>query len=101
MAKKVIWSELALNDLESILSYWIVRNKSIKYSKKLNERILKAVAFIGANPKAGRLSDYGSIRLKLEVNYNIVYEELDDRVLIHAIWDVRQNPIKLKNRLEK
>lgn len=54
MDKKVIWSELALIDLESILSYWILRINSISYSEKLNERILKAVAFIGANPKIGR-----------------------------------------------
>ena len=37
MAKQVIWSILAHNDRLEILDYWIKRNKSNSYSKKLNQ----------------------------------------------------------------
>ncbi len=57
MAKKIIWSKLALQDKFEILDYWEERNKSKTYSIKLNRifnanvKIVCDFPMIGRNPK--------------------------------------------------
>ena len=36
MVKQIIWSRLAHNDRLNILNYWIKRNRSTIYIKRLN-----------------------------------------------------------------
>lgn len=54
MAKyKIVWSIEARLDLIDILEYYIERNKSAAYSKKLNSRINNSIKLISRNPMIG------------------------------------------------
>ena len=56
MAKKIIWSKTAKTSKKDILLYWNERNKSKRFSKKLNTLIHDAVKFIGDFPASGKLT---------------------------------------------
>jgi plasmid stabilization system protein ParE len=64
MVKQVIWSRLAHNDRFAILDYWVKRNKSNTYSKKLNQIFEDSVDLIGKYPKLGKQTEIKGIRVK-------------------------------------
>lgn len=101
MAKAVIWSDLALRDLQQILEYWNTRNRSTEYSTKLKGRVFECIESIREFPKSGRMTNHEGIRMKLLGDYYIVYEEEELEVIIHAIWDTRQDPLTLERRINK
>jgi addiction module RelE/StbE family toxin len=95
MAKQVIWSLRAQDDRKKILAYWIDRNKSNQYSKKLNQLFKEAVKLIKTYPQIGKRTDDLTARIKIVRDYLIVYEETETQIHILTIWDSRQNPEKL------
>jgi plasmid stabilization system protein ParE len=80
MVRKIVWSERAAFDRKEILDYWINRNKSKTFSKKLNKQIKNAILLISEFPDLGIPTDMPNIRL---------------RIWILTIWDGRRNPQKL------
>lgn len=97
MAKrKLIWSQNAKIKLFEILDYFNDRNKSNNYSKKLYQKISKGVSILIKYPESGTKSDFESIRGLIIDNYILFYEFTDEFIIIHTIWDARQNPDKLK-----
>ncbi len=100
MAKQVVWSELAIENVQQIFNYWDNRNKSNEYSLKLNKHIEEAVSIISEHPTIGKLSGIRNIRFGILNVYLIVYEEYENEILIITIWDNRQDPKKLKNNLK-
>ncbi|WP_026632398.1 type II toxin-antitoxin system RelE/ParE family toxin [Dyadobacter alkalitolerans] len=95
MAKQVIWSVRALNDRKEILGYWIERNKSNSYSKKLNFLFKEAVKLIAKHPKIGKLTDEENVRIKIIRNYFIIYEETETHIHILTLWSSHQDPESL------
>ncbi len=70
MAKrKVTWSFTARNDRKEILQYWRSRNKSVRYSKKLNTLFKDAAHQIINFPEAAPLSDFEGVRVKPVKDY--------------------------------
>jgi len=57
---------------------------------------LKQFSYIQKN---GKPTSKLTIRVKIVKNYFIVYQEIQDNIRIIAIWDCRQNPIKLEDKL--
>ena len=100
MAKKIVWSSKAQNDRKEILLYWKERNKSISYSRKLNKLFNDAALSISKFPNIGKPSGYQNTRIKIVRDYLLVYKEYDSNISIIAIWDGRQNPIKLVKILQ-
>lgn len=97
MAKrKVIWSLQAKNNRIQILEYWIEHNKSKEYSKKLNILFEEAAEFISEFPEIGKLTEDKFARIKIVRDYWIVYDTCENKISILAIFDSRQNPVKLK-----
>lgn len=96
MAKTIIWTLRAQSDRKNILNYWIQRNRSSAYSKKLNQLFKEAVRVISLYPKIGKPTDDSLARVKVARDYLIFYEESEDAVLVLTIWDNRQNPDNLK-----
>lgn len=93
MAKyKIEWSTSARIDLLDILDFYIKRNKSASYSKKLNADINKSVALISNNPFIGTETNYNTVRAFITGDYQIIYEIFDQLLLIIMIWDCRRNP---------
>jgi len=93
MAKyKIEWSIEARLDLIDILEFYINRNSSNSYSKKLNSKINRSLKLITNNPLIGLKSQIESVRALITVDYQIVYEISDNIILIVMIWDCRRDP---------
>ena len=93
MAKyKVEWSIEARLDLIDILEYYIKRNKSAQYSKKLNSKINRSIKVITKNPLIGLQSQIESVRALITGDYQIIYEIFDDLIMVIMIWDCRRDP---------
>lgn len=109
MAKyKISWSVEAEIDLTEILEFYIQRNKTVSYSKKLYSKIKQDISTISKNPKLGIRTDYDTVRVLITGDYQIIYEIMETNIVISMLWDCRRNPedkkigkrIKNKNKSE-
>ena len=96
MAQRVIWSPSAERDLHKILEYWINRNKSITYSKKLLARFIGYSKLLKLKNNIGKRTDLPNVRQAIVGDYSIFYEISKTHINILRIWDNRQNPISFK-----
>ncbi|MEO5571722.1 MAG: type II toxin-antitoxin system RelE/ParE family toxin [Bacteroidia bacterium] len=81
------------------MKYWINRNKSKAYSIKLNTLFKLAIKLIAEHPKIGKLTEFPNVRAKIVRDYYIFYQETDQEIHVLTVWDTRQNPEKLKERM--
>ncbi|MDH0660299.1 type II toxin-antitoxin system RelE/ParE family toxin [Empedobacter falsenii] len=92
MAKrKIIWTKTANLERKEILEYWILRNKSKRFSIKLNYLILQTLEVLRENPTIGRRTNIDNVRVKLIREYLLLYEFTDAKLIILSIWDARRN----------
>ena len=101
MAKRIIWSIRARDDNQKILKYWLKRNKSNVYPRKLNKLFIEAIKLLAKNPIPRRLTDINDVYVKIIRDYKIFFKEDDKSIYIITIWDARQDPNNLKDILEK
>ncbi len=94
--RKIIWSNDARLDLLDILDFYIKRNGSAVYSKKLNLKFQKSIQLISKNPFIGTQTDFEMVRALIKDDYQIIYEIFDQLILIIMIWDCRRNPMDKK-----
>jgi plasmid stabilization system protein ParE len=93
MAKrKIVWSNRAKKRLYGILEFYIERNKSKSYSIKLYKLLNKEVKLLIKYPDLGLKTSEESVRGLIIDTYIIYYEITDDKIIIHTIWDCRQDP---------
>jgi len=93
MAKyKIEWSIEARLDLIDILEFYIIRNKSALYSKKLNSKINRSIKLITKNHLIGLQSQIDTVGALITGDYQIIYEIFDKAILIIMIWDCRRDP---------
>ena len=93
MAKyKIEWSIEARSDLLDILEFYYQRNGNANYSRKLNSKINKSIKLITRNPFLGKQTDISSVRAVVTGDYQIIYEVLEQTLLIAMVWDCRRNP---------
>ena len=92
MAKrKIIWTKTANLERKEILEYWILRNKSKRFSIKLNYLILQTLEVLRENPTIGRRTNIDNVRVKLIREYLLMYEFTDSELIVLSIWDTRRN----------
>jgi len=96
MAKRIIWTHASEIQLQVILDFFIERNKSKIYSLKLYRKIHFEVNKLIKFPEMGKPTDFVGIRALIIVDYIVFYEELIDDIIIHKVWDSRQDERKLK-----
>ena len=101
MVKQVIWSRLAHNDRLNILDYWTKRNKSVSYSKRLNQIFENTADLTSKYPKIGKQTEILNIRIKIIKDYLFTYRETDNYIEILTIWDSRQDPEKFERIIKK
>ena len=93
MAKrKIVWSSEASKDLNNILNFYLERNGTSAYSLKLKAIFNNNLLLIAKNPLMGVQTDYDSVRAFISGDYQIIYEILDQIILVVMIWDCRRNP---------
>ncbi len=99
MVRKIIWSANAKADKIEILDYWIKRNKSNTYSKKLNLLFKEAINLVAKNPTLGHVTIKENVRVKIVKQFLIIYEITEDSIHIHFLFDIRRNPEEFIKRL--
>ena len=91
MARQVIWTITAHKERREILDYWIKRNKSKVYSRKLNKLITSALQDISKNPLIGRKTEIQNVRVKIIREYLIFYEISPTIIYVLSVWDGRRD----------
>jgi toxin YoeB len=93
MAKrKIVWSDRAKKRLYGILEFYIERNKSKSYSIKLFKLLHKEVKLLLKYPDLGLKTSEESVRGLIIDTFIVYYEVTEDKIIIHTIWDCRQDP---------
>jgi plasmid stabilization system protein ParE len=100
MGKPVIWSSVSEQDLREIKTFYDERNQSDLYSNKLLSLFEKGGNLLSAFPNLGRQTDQGHIRFIVIKDYLLFYTNEQDRIVIHTVWDSRQDPEQLSSLLE-
>ncbi len=101
MAKRnVIWTRTADIQFVGILEYWLKRNKSNTYSKKLVKLVSERTKQIAENPFIYKSTDFKDTRVASLGNFSIYYKYIDEQIIISAFWDNRQDPKKLLKVLQ-
>ncbi len=101
MAKRnVVWTRTADLQFVGILEYWVKRNKSTNYSKKLLKLVTERTLQISENPYIFKATDFNDVRVASLKHFNIYYKVTDKQIIIMAFWDNRQNPKKLLKILQ-
>lgn len=101
MAKRnVIWTKTADLQFIGILEYWVNRNKSATYSKKLLDLVSKKTNQISKRPFIYKSTEFKGVRVAPMGNFSIYYKADELQIIIVAFWDNRQDPKELFNALK-
>ncbi|AVF48197.1 type II toxin-antitoxin system RelE/ParE family toxin [Elizabethkingia anophelis] len=95
-ARKIIWMQKANIERRDILEYWIDRNKSKKFSIKLNKLIVGTIKQIAENPGIGRKTNLENIRVKIIRDYLLFYEFDESYLKVLTLWDGRRDENSLQ-----
>ncbi|MBW7870964.1 MAG: type II toxin-antitoxin system RelE/ParE family toxin [Flavobacteriia bacterium] len=91
----VIWTKTADLQFVGILEYWVKRNKSNTFSKKLVKLVSERTKQIAETPLIYKATDFPDTRVASLGNFSIYYKISDKNIIITAFWDNRQDPKKL------
>jgi plasmid stabilization system protein ParE len=90
--RKVVWTHRANIKLFAILNYYAERNQSSTYSRKLYKKFRKELSLLIKQPDIGIKTDIEDIRGLIVDNYILFYEVTSEMIVVHTVWDCRQNP---------
>ena len=97
MAKrKIVWSHRARIKLLMILEFYTERNKSKTYSKKLYTKFNKELSLLLKQPEIGIKTELETVRGLIVDEFILFYEVTSEMIIVHTLWDSRQNPTELK-----
>jgi len=94
--RKIIWSNKARIKFIKILEFYAEKNNSKAYSGKLYQRINKELNILIKQPDIGIKTEIEPVRGLIIDDYIIFYEYDNKTIIIHTIWDCRQNPDDLR-----
>ncbi|MBK6976082.1 MAG: type II toxin-antitoxin system RelE/ParE family toxin [Cytophagaceae bacterium] len=92
MARKIIWTLKAKNELIEIFQYWNERNQSTNFSQKLNELINNQLNSISQFPKSGKKTNLEKVYLKIIHQYHLFYQIKEESIYILTIRHTKRNP---------
>ena len=99
MDSEILWTEQALQQLEEILDYFILRNGSDNYSRKLKLSIEEKLVRLIKNPLSGIPTSNEKYRIIVIENYLVYYTS--NPITVMLIWDARRNPDDLEDEITK
>ena len=100
MVKRVVWTNTAKKARREILEYWIERNGTSTYSKKLAELFKLKAALLQTGRYLGKPTDFKDVRVSLVSHFSIFYKVKGEEIIIVGLWDNRRNPDDLYKNLE-
>ena len=89
---KIIWSHRANIKLYKFLEFYIERNKSKTYSVKLYNKFNKELKLLHKHPEIGIKTELDAVRGLIVGDYILYYEIDNENIMVHTVWDCRQNP---------
>jgi plasmid stabilization system protein ParE len=98
--REITWARTADIQFIGILDYWVKKNKSNTYAKKLLQLVAKTTEQIAKNPQAYKSTDYKNIRVASLGHFSIYYQVIIKYIIVLAFWDNRQDPKKLVQMLK-
>ena len=98
--RKIIWTKTADIQLVGVLQFWLERNKSNTYSKKLLRLVTDRTKEIAKTPFMYKSTDFKDVRVASLGNFSIYYKNTEKAIIITAFWDNRQDPRKLLDILK-
>ncbi len=98
--RNVVWTRTADIQFAGILEYWVNRNESNVYAKKLIRLVTERTRQLAENPFICKLSDFENMRVASLGNFSIYYKITNTQIIISAFWDNRQDPKKLLEVLQ-
>ncbi|KAA3642500.1 MAG: type II toxin-antitoxin system RelE/ParE family toxin [Bacteroidetes bacterium] len=102
MAKRtIIWTKSADIQFVGILEYWLNRNKSNSFPKKLIKLTEERTNQIAENPELFKVLENKNFRVSVMGKFSIYYKVSDSEMIVVAFWDNRQDPDKLLKILQK
>ena len=96
MARKIEWTRTSIQDRFDIYKFWIEKNQSDSYSKKLEILFSEAAKLISEFPEIGTETDFTGLRVKVIKSYKVFYTDDNETIRVIRIWDTRQNPQNLE-----
>ncbi len=96
MAKKVVWTQTAIQDRVKIYQYLANKNKSNLYSEKLERLFDEGAKLLSEFPEIGTQTDFQNIRVKVIRTYKLFYLNQPDSIQILRVWHTGQDPDKLE-----
>lgn len=94
--RKIIWSHRANIRLFQILDFYSTRNKSTAYSQKLYKRFVQKLSILTQHSEIGAPTEEHNIKGLIVDDFILFYEITTDKIIVHTVWDNRQNPDDLK-----
>lgn len=100
---RIVWTEQAQEDLEKIYQFWRPKNEA--YAARLYNSLLDEADVLLMFPKGGgeeRLLSHRAERFRswvVKAHYKLIYTIEKADIVIHAVWDCRQNPADLAGRV--
>jgi plasmid stabilization system protein ParE len=90
-----VWTRNSEIQLQEILEFFAVRNKSNQYSQKLYRKFKSELRKVAQNPEIGIKTRLALIKGLIVGDYFLFYEILEDKIMVLKVWDCRRNPEKL------
>ena len=99
MVRRIVWTSRADEIFTHILKFYVERNGSKTYSRKLNKEVEEIINLLIKHPFLGAKTDYKEIRVIIKGDYKIFYQIKPEELIIHFVWDCRQNPDVLESTI--
>lgn len=93
--RTVIWTETATKQRREIFKYWTKRNGSTAYAEKLMRLISTRINVILEQPESFKTTIYPDTRISAMGHFSILYKITDEKIIVTAFWDNRQDPENL------
>lgn len=93
--REIVWTKSSEIQLQEILEFFTLRNKSGQYSQKLYKKFKSELNRAAKNPEIGIKTKITLIKGLIVGDYILFYEILEDKIMVLKVWDCRQNPEKL------
>ena len=98
---KIFWTKNAIKQRNYVLEYWSKRNKSDTFSKKLYIKISERTSILKSHPEIGKEVNFPNTRTISMGHYSIFYKFQENKIIITAFWDNRQDPNQLLDFLKQ
>ncbi len=96
MVRRITWTRKADRVFTSILEFYIRRNVTKTYSRKINSEINKLLNLLTKQPFLGKKTDTENLRVIIHREFKIFYRIELTEIIILMVWDCRQNPEDFK-----